>query len=71
MPAEIEPDTVLLCPDPEGCPTRFPVSEEDPDATLSEVVVHLTGRHGHSLAEAMNLLAAVREVPASPAQATR
>lgn len=69
MPGEIAPDTVLLCPHPAGCPDRFPVSEEDPDATLSELVVHLTNRHGHSLADAMNLLAQVRE--ADPTGASR
>jgi hypothetical protein len=31
----------LLCP---SCPERFEVSEEDPDATLSDLWAHL-GRH--------------------------
>ncbi|MEU3452303.1 hypothetical protein ABZ671_01645 [Micromonospora sp. NPDC006766] len=52
---------ILLCPDPSGCPDRFEVSEEDPDATLSDIGSHLMHRHRHTLAEAMRLLANVRE----------
>jgi hypothetical protein len=62
LPAEIRDGMTLRCPDPSGCPVTFEVSTVDPDATLSEIVSHLTGHpHYHRNAMAMRLLACVEE----------
>ena len=47
----------LLCP---SCPQRFEVSEEDPDATLSDLWAHL-GHHARNRDERMRLFAEARE----------
>jgi hypothetical protein len=59
---DVTPGMLLNCPDPGRCPVTFEVSEEDPDATLSDVVHHLTGHpHSHDQQTAMRLLACVEE----------
>lgn len=58
-PAALTGPEVLNCPET-GCTTSFEVSTVDPDATLSEVVNHLTGYpHYRDHATAMRLLATV------------
>jgi hypothetical protein len=59
---DVTPGMFLRCPDPGRCPVTFEVSTVDPDATLSEIVSHLTGHpHYHRNAMAMRLLARVEE----------
>lgn len=44
-----------LCPD--DCPTRYPVSDVDPDSTYGDIVNHLQGPpHNRSQDAAMALL---------------
>ncbi|RKR92632.1 hypothetical protein BDK92_7074 [Micromonospora pisi] len=62
---DIPEGTVLRCPSTTKppCIRQFQVSPEDPDATLSEVVNHLTSApHYHNHQTAMRLLAQVEEV---------
>lgn len=47
----------IPCP---ACPERFEVSEEDPDATLSDVWEHL-GHHARSRAERERLFIQAQE----------
>lgn len=50
---------ILKCPEA-NCTTEFRVSPEDPDATLSEIVNHLTSHpHYRDHTTAMRLLATV------------
>lgn len=51
----------LMCPQ---CPHSVEVSEDDPDATLSEMYDHIFSRHAnYQRARTDQLLARVREVP--------